>query len=319
MKKTITVLTPCFNEEEGIRECVLAVRQIFEHELPQYDLEHLFIDNCSQDRTVDILREMAALDKRIKVIVNSRNFGPNFSPYYGILQAGGDAVIQLVADLQTPPQLMVEFVRRWEEGNLMVLGVRRNVEGGFLLRSVRRMFYLLIVSASRVEQIPNFIGFGLFDRKIINILRDLGDHSPYFRGIIAEIGFDKILVEYDQPPRKHGKTHHNLSGLIDIALLGLSNYSHAPLRLMTFYGGIISFFCFLVAFGYLIAKLVYWDSFNLGIAPAVIGIFFFGSVQLFCLGILGEYLSRIFEHVRRRPLVLEKERINFDLPEKPGQ
>jgi polyisoprenyl-phosphate glycosyltransferase len=312
MTKTITIMTPCYNEEDGIRECYEEVKNLFRTRLPGYRYEHLFIDNCSEDRTVDILREIAAADRKVKVIVNSRNFGHVRSPYYGLMQAGGDAVVPILADLQTPPELIVKFVEKWEEGFLIVLGIRVGSEDGVFLRAIRKVFYHLISRLSDVRQIQNFIGFGLYDRRIMQILREFPDPSPYFRGMVSEIGFEKAFIEYHQPPRKHGETHHSFPVLLDLAIVGLTSYSKVPLRLMTIGGLIFSGLGLLIAFTYFVLKLLFWNSLELGIAPLLIGTFFFASVQLFCIGLLGEYVGAIFEHLKRRPLVIEKERINFD-------
>lgn len=312
MRKKITIMTPCFNEEAGIRECYERVKGVFDNHLSDYDREHLFIDNCSQDNTVAILKEIAANDKRVKIIVNSRNFGLSRSPYYGKLQMTGDAVIPLVADLQTPPELIPAFVKKWEEGYKMVLGIRTGMEEGWLVRAMRNVFYRVIKRLSDIEQIEHFIGYGLFDKSIVQIMRDLDDPTPYFRGIISEIGFEKAYVEYHQPPRRHGKSRHSFFDLLDLAILGLTSYSKVPLRIMTIMGGILSAGSLMVALFYLAAKIAFWDSFNVGIAPLIIGLFFFASIQLLCMGLLGEYVGVIFEKVRHRPLVIEKERINFD-------
>ena len=310
--KTISVLTPCYNEEPGIRECYDAVRDYFEESLPEYTLEHLFIDNASTDGTVAVLREIAAADKRVKIIVNSRNFGLSRSPYYGMLQATGDAVVPLVADLQTPVACLGEFVQKWEQGFLMVIAVRKGAKEGLFLRLARSMFYSLIKRMSHVEQIRNFIGFGLFDRQIIEILRSFDDPSPYFRGMVSEIGFDKAFVEYEQPERKHGRSRHSFFDLFDLAMLGITSYSRTPLRIMTLGGLAVALLFFIVALGYLIAKLLFWNFFTMGTAPILIGTFFLAAVELFCLGLVGEYVGLIFEQVRHRPLVVEKERVNFD-------
>lgn len=307
-------MTPCYNEEGGIRECYEAVRDYFATVLPQYRLEHLFIDNASTDRTVEILKGIAAEDRQVKIIVNSRNFGLSRSPYYGMLQATGDAVVPLVADLQTPVECIGEFVQQWERGCLMVIAVRKGAKEGVFLRAARSVFYRIIQRISHVEQIKNFIGFGLFDRHIIEILRSLDDPSPYFRGMVSEIGFDKAFVEYRQPERKHGHSRHNFFDLFDLAMLGITSYSRTPLRVMTFGGLIIAVLLFLIALGYLAAKLMFWNYFTVGTAPILIGTFFLAAVQLFCLGLVGEYVGLIFEQVRHRPLVVERERVNFEEP-----
>jgi glycosyltransferase involved in cell wall biosynthesis len=312
MTKTITVMTPCYNEEGGIRECYEEVKNLFETRLSGYRYEHLFIDNCSEDGTVEILREIAAADRKVKVIVNSRNFGHVRSPYYGLMQAEGDAVVPILADLQTPPELIVKFVEKWEAGFLMVLAIRVGSEDGLFLRTVRKVFYRMMSRLSDVRQIQNFIGFGLYDRRIMQILREFPDPSPYFRGMVSEIGFEKAFIEYHQPPRKHGETRHSFPVLLDLAIVALTSYSKVPLRLMTIVGLVLSGVGLMIAFVYLILKLMFWYSLDLGIAPLLIGTFFFASVQLFCIGLLGEYVGAIFEHLKRRPLVIEKERINFD-------
>lgn len=311
-RKKISIMTPCFNEEAGIKECYERVKEVFDTQLQGYDYEHLFIDNCSSDSTVAILKGIAAYDSNVKIIVNSRNFGLSRSPYHGKLQMTGDAVIPMVADLQTPPTLIPEFVHKWEAGYLMVLGIRVGMDEGLIIRFARNLFYRIIKKLSDIEQIEHFIGFGLFDKKIIQILKDLDDATPYFRGIISEIGFEKAFVEYCQPPRRYGKSRHSFFDLLELAILGLTSYSKAPLRMMTVLGVSLSALSLFVSLGYLLAKLLFWDSFNLGLAPLVIGLFFFASIQLTCIGLLGEYIGIIFEKVRRRPLVIEKERVNFE-------
>lgn len=312
MKKKISIMTPCYNEEAGIKECYLAVKEFFNEKLPEYDYEHLFIDNCSQDQTAEILRAIAAEDKNVKLIVNSRNFGPNHSPYHAILESTGDAVIPVVADLQTPVSLITDFVRRWEAGYDMVLGIRTGMSEAGWLRMARNAYYAIMSRLAHIEHHHGFIGYGLFDRKVVEAIRRLGDPNPYFRGIISEIGFKKTFVEYVQPPRKHGKSRLSFLDLFDYAILGMVSCSKVPLRVMTVTGLIISVLSFLVGLAYLVTKLVYWDSFALGMAPVLIGTFFLAAIQIFCLGLLGEYVGVIFDYVRNRPLVIERERINFD-------
>jgi len=310
-RKKITIMTPCYNEEAGIRECYEKVKSVFADELPEYDYEHLFIDNCSTDRTVDILREIARKDKNVKVIVNSRNFGPHRSPYYGILQVYSDAVIPIMADLQTPPELIVDFVREWESGYEMVLAVRREMAVNFMLRLARNAYYNLLSKIADVEQVKHFTGFGLFDRKVIDILRDLDDPDPYFRGIITEIGFEKKLLIYDQPERKHGKSRNTFLDLINYALLGMTSYSIAPLRLMTVGGGLISVITFLLAIIYVVSAIAFSTHVEITSIPLLLGVLFVGGIQILCLGVLGEYIGQILVRVKKRPLVIEKERINF--------
>ena len=311
-RKKLSILTPCYNEEEGIAECYERVRAILAEKLPQYDYEHLFIDNCSRDRTVAILKEIAARDRRVKIIVNSRNFGHTRSPHYGMLQITGDAFIPVLADLQTPAELIPALVAKWEAGYKMVIAQRRSSEEGWLMSQTRRLFYRVIARLSNVEQIRNFMGYGLYDRAIVEIIRGLDEPDPYFRGLVSEIGFDKAIVEYDQPPRLHGKTKNNFFILFELAMLGLTTYSKVPLRLMTFSGLIIAGGSLLVGLGYFIYKLIFWSTFNTGIAPLLIATFFFGAVQLIALGLVGEYIGLVLQYSRRFPLVIEKERVNFD-------
>jgi glycosyltransferase involved in cell wall biosynthesis len=310
-RKKITIMTPCYNEEAGVEECYLGVKSFFVEQLTEYDYEHLFIDNCSQDNTVGILREIAAVDTNVKVIVNSRNFGPNHSPYYAILESSGDAVIPIVADLQTPVATIREFVRLWEQGFDMVLGIRTGMSEAHWLRTARDVYYRIMSRLSNIEHYHGFIGFGLYDRKTIEVMRKLINPNPYFRRIISEIGFKKAFVDYIQPPRKHGKSRLSFPDLIDYAILGMVSCSKVPLRFMTMAGLLVSVVSILIGLGYLTMKLFYWDSFALGAAPMVIGMFFLAAVQIFCLGMIGEYVGVIFDHVRNRPLVIESERINF--------
>ncbi len=311
-RKKISILTPCYNEEAGIAECYQRVREVMEAELAGYDYEHLFIDNASADRTVVILKEIAERDRRVKIIVNARNFGHTRSPHHGMLQITGDAYVAVVADLQTPPELIPGFVAKWETGYKMIIAVRRSAQEGFVLRFARRMFYRVIARISHTEQIKNFMGYGLYDRAVVEIIRGLDEPDPYFRGLISEIGFDKAFVEYDQPLRKHGKSHLDLLDLIEMAMLGMTTYSKVPLRMMTFGGLTIAGLSLLAGLGYLVAKLIFWDTFSAGIAPILLATLFFASVQLIALGLVGEYIGLVLQYVRRFPLVIEKERINFD-------
>lgn len=311
-RKKISIITPCYNEELGIEECYLAIKLLFAEHLPNYDYEHLFIDNSSQDKTVEILREIAKHDVNVRVIVNSRNFGPNHSPYHAILEASGDAVIPVLADLQTPVAKISEFVRLWEQGYDMVLGLRVGMSEARWLRIARDLYYRIMSRLSHIEHYHGFIGFGLFDRKTIDVMRRLINPNPYFRRIISEIGFSKAFVEYVQPARKHGKSRLSFPDLLDYAILGMVSCSKVPLRLMTVLGLVVSSSSLVVGLVYLALKLIYWDTFAIGTAPLLIGMFFFSSIQILCLGMIGEYVGVIFDHARNRPLVIERERINFD-------
>jgi len=307
----ISIVTPCFNEDSNVRELYCRVKEIFAT-LSGYRYEHIFIDNVSKDRTINILREIAAEDKNVKVILNSRNYGHIRSPYHAMLQARGDAVIFLAADFQEPPELIINYVKKWEEGYLIVIGVKKQSEESSLLFAIRSVYYELINRLSDVELIKNYTGFGLYDRRIVEIIRNINDPYPYFRGLICEIGFERAVIEYVQPARKRGITKNNFYTLYDVAMLGITNQSKVPLRLATMTGFTVAILSLLVAFGYFIYKLIFWDSFSVGMAPLVIGLFFFAAVQLFFIGIIGEYIGAIHTQVLKRPLVIEKERINFD-------
>jgi len=307
----VTILTPCYNEEENVREVYQQVKAAMQ-DLRGYGYEHLFIDNASTDGTVKILRELAAADKRVKVILNTRNFGHVRSPHHAFLQATGDAVISCVADLQDPPELIPRFLEKWEEGYKIVIGVKEGSEESKHMYRLRRLFYWLIGRLSDVELIPNFTGFGLYDREVIEHLRETNEQYVYFRGLICDFGYERAEIGYMQPVRKRGTTHHSFYALYDLAILGITKHSKVPLRIATMVGFALSILSLLIALGYLIVKLAFWNDVQLGMAPVLIGIYFFGAVQLFFIGILGEYIGSIHTQVHKRPLVVEKERINFD-------
>ena len=308
----VTILTPCFNEEGNVREVYLRVKLEMES-LPGYDYDHLFIDNSSTDGTVSILRELAAADKRVKVIVNTRNFGHIRSPFHGFLQARGDAVMSCVADLQDPPELIPQFVRKWEQGYKVVIGVKAGSRESWLMSRTRKLYYRLVGRlSSDVELVHNFTGFGLYDREVIELFRSTDEQYPYFRGLVSDFGYERAEIQYVQPARKSGRTKNYFFSLYDMAMLGITNHSKVPLRLATMAGFAISVVSLLVAIGYLVAKLMFWNELQLGLAPLLIGIYFFGAVQLFFIGVLGEYIGAIHTQVHKRPLVVEKERINFD-------
>lgn len=310
--KKISLVTPCFNEERGIRECYDACRQIMQEDLANYAYEHIFIDNCSTDRTVEILKDIAAADKRVKIIVNARNFGPQRSPYHGLLQTDGDIVTPILADLQTPPSILPSMVLKWEEGFKIVVAVRRSSPERGLMALARRGFYSVIKRISKIEQIPNYIGFGLYDRAVIEVLRSLNEPDPYFRGLIPEIGLPRAVVEYDQPARAHGESKNSLIDLIDLALLGVTTYSKAPMRMLTVTGFVVAAFSLVAGVVYFCLKLMLWNHVPFGITPILLVTLFFGSTQLLALGLLGEYVGLLLQYARRFPLVIEKERINFD-------
>jgi len=310
----ITVVTPCFNEEDNVEELYRQARAVLES-IPDLDYDHIFIDNDSADRTVELLRGLAAQDKRVKVIVNARNFGHIRSPYHGLMQADGEAAILLVADLQDPPELMREFIARWREGAKVVVGVKPSADESRLMFTIRRMYYRMVTRIADVKLIQNFTGFGLYDRQVLDELRKIGDPYPYFRGLISEVGFAPVQVPYTQPRRQRGITSNNFYTLYDIAMLGITSHSRVPLRLATMAGFALSGLSLAVSLVYLVLKLIFWSEFSLGTAPVLIGMFFFASVQLFFIGLLGEYVGAILRHVSNRPLVVERERINFDVRE----
>ena len=308
----LTIMTPCYNEEGNVRELYERVKAAIQT-LPGYDYDHLFIDNASTDNTVEILRELAAADKRVRVIVNTRNFGHVRSPYHAFLQARGDAVMSVVADLQDPPELIPQFVRKWEEGYKVVIGVKEGSKDSWLMSRTRKFYYWLVGRlSSDVELVHNFTGFGLYDREVVEQFRSTDEQYPYFRGLVSDFGYDRAEVLYAQPPRTRGRTKNDFFSLYDVAMLGITNHSKVPLRLAAMAGFAISVLSLVVAFGYLVAKLLFWDQLQLGLAPLLIGIYFFGAVQLFFIGVLGEYIGAIHTQVHKRPLVVEKERINFD-------
>lgn len=306
----ISIVTPCFNEEGNAEAVYEKVKAVFSG-IPDVTYEHLFIDNASKDRTPEILREIAAKDKNVKVILNTRNFGHIRSPFYGILQATGDAVILIVADLQDPPEMIVDFLREWRKGFKVVLGIKTSSEESALMFFIRKSYYNFVTRVSESELTKNNTGFGLYDRVVVENLRSIGDAYPYFRGLISELGYPASKIEYRQPSRKRGVTSNNFYRLYDMAMLGITSHSKVPLRIATMLGFGMSLLGFLMAFAYLLAKLVFWNYFQLGMAPLLIGIFLFASVQLFFIGILGEYIGAIHTQVLKRPLVIERERINF--------
>jgi len=306
----ITILTPCYNERANVRELHARIQAAMEL-LPEYSYSHLFIDNASTDGTQEELRRLAAEYGTVRVILNHRNFGQVRSPYHALLQAQGDAVIVMASDLQDPPELISEFVRMWREGYLVVLGHKKNSAESALFFAIRKAYYRLVKRLADVELLENVTGFGLYDRKVIENFRSMEEPYPYVRGLVSELGYPVALIPYNQPLRQRGLTKNNFYTLYDVAMLGITSHSKVPLRLATMLGFATSAISFLVGLGYLAYKLVFWDRFALGVAPVVIGLFFFASVQLFFIGIIGEYIGAIHTRVNNRPLVIEKERINF--------
>lgn len=309
-RKLITVLTPCYNEQDNIEPLYEAVKAEFAA-LPAYRYEHLFIDNASTDNTAAVLRRLASKDFNVKVILNARNFGPVRSPFHGFLQARGDAVIGIVADFQDPPDLIPELISKWEQGYKAVMTVKEASKENRVMYALRERYYALLARISNVRIVQNATGSGLFDRAVVDAMRQIDDPNPFFRGLIAEIGFDVAQVAYVQPRRLRGISSHNFYSLYDTAFLGIVSHSKVPLRMATMLGFVMAALSLLVALAYLVAKLLFWNRFELGIAPVLIGFFFLSSIQLFFVGIVGEYIGSIFTQVKKLPLVFEKERINF--------
>jgi len=302
-------VTPCYNEEDNIEELYQRVAAVMNSQ--PYDYEHICIDNCSTDKTVAKIKEIASQDKRLKLIVNARNFGHIKSPYYGLLQANGDACVLIASDLQDPPEIIDEFILKWEQGYKTVLAVKPLSEESSIMFALRKSYYRLISKISEVPLVQNATGAGLFDHDVIDILRGIQDPYPYFRGLLCEIGFPIATVPFKQPRRLKGVTKNNFYTLYDMAMLGITNHSKIPLRLMAMSGFLLALMSLMAAVFFFVAKLIYWDSFQLGTAPILIGIFFFGAVQAFFIGVLGEYIGSIHTQVRRMPLVVEIERVNF--------
>jgi glycosyltransferase involved in cell wall biosynthesis len=309
--KMISIVTPCYNEEENVQDLYEQVKKVLA-EFSDYNYEHIFIDNASKDHTVPILKEIARNDKRVKIIVNARNFGHIRSPFHGLLQSSGEAVVLIVADLQDPPGTIKKFIEKWEEGYKVVIGTKKKSKENPIIFAVRRLYYSIIKRISETEQVKNFTGFGLYDKSVIELMRRMHEPYPYLRGLITEIGFERAEIPYIQPRREKGKTKNNFYTLWDIAMLGFVDSSKIPLRLATFIGFGVSIISLMIAVIYFIYKLANWKEFNLGIAPLVTGLFFFGAVQLFFIGMIGEYVGAIYTQVKNRPHVVEKERVNFE-------
>ena len=309
--KTISIMVPTYNEEGNVIPLCNAVRKEFAENLPEYDYEILFIDNHSKDKTRNKLEELCMKDKKVKAIFNARNFGQNNSPFYGILQTTGDCTISICADFQDPVDMIHKFVKEWENGCKIVCGIKTSSKKGRFMYGIRSLYYKMIKKFSDVEQIEQFTGFGLYDKEFIDILRKLDEPSPLMRGLVAELGYKRKFIEYEQPLRRSGKTHNNFYTLYDVAMLSITSYTKIGLRLAVFAGVISGFFSMLIGVIYLILKLMYWNRFPAGTAPMLIGMMFLGAIQLFFIGLIGEYIMSINTRVMKRPLVIEEQRINF--------
>ena len=312
MRKKISIVIPTYNEEANVVPLSKAVIEVMERDLSEYDYEILFIDNHSKDNTQALLRGLCANNKKIKAIFNAKNFGQARSPVYGMKQAYGDCVVRLTADFQDPVDMIPKFVREWEKGTKIVIGVKSASQERKTMYWIRSCYYRMINKITDIDHINQFTGFGLYDKKFVDVVRDLHDPLPYLRGIIAELGFDYTAIEYTQPKRRAGKSKNNFYSLYDYAMIGITSYSKVVMRLATFAGFIIGGFSMVAAIVYLIMKLMFWHRFSAGIAPLLIGVFFLGALQLFFIGFLGEYVLSINTRVLDRPLVVEEERLNFD-------
>ena len=308
--KIISILIPTYNEEENIRPLSEAILEEFHNNLPDYSYEIVFIDNDSKDDTRSILRDMCS-HKNIKAIFNAKNFGQFNSPYYGLLQTSGHCTILMCADFQDPINMISQFVREWEKGYKIVIGKKTTSKESKIMYFLRSCYYKLIKKISDVEQIEHFTGFGLYDREFIDVLRNLDDPTPFLRGIVAELGFKRKEISYEQQKRRAGKTSNNFYRLYDAAMLSFTSYTKIGLRMSTFVGFGIAAVSFIIALIYLILKILFWNTFVAGTAPILIGMFFLGAIQLIFMGLMGEYILSINQRVMRRPLVIEEERINF--------
>lgn len=316
--KTISIVVPCYNEEENVIPLSRAITALFEKELVDYRYELIFIDNDSRDRTRELLRGLCQSDPDIKAILNAKNFGQFNSPYYAMLQTSGDCTILMAADFQDPVEMIPQYVREWESGYKIVIGIKKSSQENKFMYWLRGCYYKLIKKLSDVEQIEQFTGFGLYDAKFIQVLRGLNDPTPFLRGIVAELGFKRKEIPYEQPLRRAGKTSNNFYRLYDAAMLSITSYTKVGLRLATIFGSICAGLSMVVALVYLVMKLIWWDRFPAGMAPMLIGMLFLGSIQIFFIGLLGEYIMSINQRVMKRPLVIEEERLNFGRDEKSG-
>ena len=310
--KTISIVVPCYNEEENVEALADALREMFRKVLGGYQYEILFIDNDSKDKTREIIRKLCAADKGIKGIFNAKNFGQFNSPYYAMLQSTGDCTVLMAADFQDPVDMVPGFVKEWENGYKIVIGIKKSSQENKIMYWLRGCYYKLIKKLSNVEQIEQFTGFGLYDKRFIEVLRNLDDPTPFLRGIVAELGFHRKEIPYEQPLRRAGKTSNNFYKLYDAAMLSFTSYTKVGLRLATIFGALCSAASMVIALIYLVMKLMYWDRFVAGMAPLLISMLFLGSVQIFFIGVVGEYILSINSRVMKRPLVVEEERINFE-------
>jgi glycosyltransferase involved in cell wall biosynthesis len=309
--KTISVVSPCFNEEDNIIELYKRLLEVAK-QCPKYNFEYIFIDNASTDKTVDLLRDLALKSPSVKIIINTRNFGHIRSPYWGVIQSRGDATIYLASDLQDPPELIPKFIELWEAGAKVVMAIKPVSETGFFLHRIRKLYYKFLDKISDVPIIKDATGFGLYDKVVLDHVRTINDPYPYFRGIIAELGYQVSTIPFTQARRLRGVSKNNFYSLYDTAMLGIVSHSLVPIRVASFLGFFIGFLSILIAFAFFILKLIYWENFPLGIAPIIIGMFLIFGIILIFIGVIGEYVGSVHTYLQKRPIVVEKERINFD-------
>lgn len=312
--KKISVMVPCYNEVENVEPISFAIVNVLEEVLSQYDYEIVFIDNCSTDGTREKLEQICANNKKIKAIFNVTNFGQFNSPFYGLCQTTGDCTISMCCDFQDPVELIPRFVEEWEKGHKIVSGIKTSSKEPGIIYFLRTVYYKMIRNMSTVKMIEHFTGFGLYDKTFISLLRELDDPIPFLRGIVAEYGdgFNMVEIEYEQAKRRAGKTHNNFYSLYDAAMLSFTSYTKVGLRLATFLGFVCSAISIMIAIIYIVMKILNWGSFSAGTAPLMIGVFIIGGIQLFFIGLIGEYILNINTRVIRRPIVVEEKRINFD-------
>lgn len=309
--KKISIMIPCYNEAENIPLLYPEIKKLFDNELKKYDYEIVLIDNKSLDNTREEIRKICKQDKKVKAIFNAHNFGQFNSPYHAILQTSGDCTITMCADFQDPVEMIPKFIEEWENGYKIVIGKKTRSKESKLMYLTRGLYYKLIKSYSEVEQIEQFTGFGLYDKAFVQVLRDLKDPTPYMRGIVAELGFERKEIHYEQPKRLHGKSSNNFMRLFDAAMLGFTSYTKKEIHIATIFGALMFFLNFIALFVLSIIKICCWETFHMGYIPVLLSVFLVGGMLLFVLGFIGEYIISINSRVMNRPLVVEEERINF--------
>lgn len=311
--KKISILVPCYNEEDNVIPISRAIEEELVSHLPNYDYELIFIDNDSKDNTRNLLREICRQRPKIKAIFNAKNFGQFNSPYYGILQTTGDCTILMCCDFQDPIEMIPQLVSEWEKGAKIVSCIKTKSKENPLMRLFRTWYYKIIKKMSSVDQIEHFTGFGLYDKSFVDVMRNLNDPTPFLRGIVAELGYKRVSLEYTQAKRRAGKTHNNFFTLFDAAMLSFTSYTKVGLHLVTLAGAVLAMGSIIAGVVYFVLKLIYWDQFAAGLAPLIIGLFFLNAVELLFIGFVGEYVMSVNTRVMNRPLVIEEDRINFDV------